>query len=44
MIPGLIKEFQKKLGISLVLDPSYSRHMHAYKINVCIYKVIRIGI
>jgi hypothetical protein len=31
--PGLIKEVQKKLGTSLVWDPSYSRHMDAYKVN-----------
>jgi hypothetical protein len=42
--PGLIKEVQKKLGTSLVWDPSYLRHMHAYKVNVCIYKVIRTGV
>jgi hypothetical protein len=30
----------KELGTSLVWDPSYSRHMHAHKVNVCIYQVI----
>jgi hypothetical protein len=30
-----------KLGISLIWDPSYSRHMHAYKIKVYIYNVTR---
>jgi hypothetical protein len=35
-----VKEVQKKLATSLVWDPSYSRHMHAYKVNVCICDVI----
>jgi hypothetical protein len=29
-----------KLGISLTWDPSYSRHMHAYKERVYKYNVI----
>jgi hypothetical protein len=36
-----MKKVQKKLGTSLIWHPSYSRHMYAYKVNMCIYKVTR---
>jgi hypothetical protein len=38
---GLIKKVQKKLGISLTWDPSYSRLMHAYKDKLYKCNVIR---